>query len=81
MSILYELKNIEHYYDGKKVLNIENLILYKNQIVGFFGPNGSGKSSILHALAGVYMPEKDFPGEDNKLGDFFPREGANKSLI
>lgn len=19
------------------------------------------------------MPEKDFPGEDNKLGDFFPR--------
>ncbi len=36
MSILYELKNIEHYYDGKKVLDIENLILHKNQILGFF---------------------------------------------
>ena len=25
MSLLYELKNIEHFYEGKKVLNIDNL--------------------------------------------------------
>ena len=35
MSSLYELNNIEQYYDGKKVLNIENLSLDKNQIIGF----------------------------------------------
>lgn len=49
MNILYELKNIKHYYDGKKVLDVEHLTLEKNQIVGFFGPNGSGKlTSFLY---------------------------------
>ena len=58
MSILYELKNIEHYYDGKKVLNIENLILHKNQIIGFFGPNGSGKSTLFSLLSFICKPVK-----------------------
>ena len=58
MSILYELKNIEHYYDGKKVLNIENLILHKNQIIGFFGPNGSGKSTLFSLLSFICKPTK-----------------------
>ena len=58
MSILYELKNIEHYYDGKKVLDIENLILHKNQILGFFGPNGSGKSTLFSLLSFICKPIK-----------------------
>ena len=58
MSILYELKNIEHYYDGKKVLNIENLTLYKNRIIGFFGPNGSGKSTLFSLLSFISKPIK-----------------------
>ena len=58
MSILYELKNIEHYYDGKKVLNIENLTLHKNQIIGFFGPNGSGKSTLFSLLSFICKPIK-----------------------
>jgi len=35
MKTLYELKNIKHYYEGKKVLDIEELILEENQIIGF----------------------------------------------
>lgn len=58
MSILYELKNIQHYYDGKKVLNIENLTLHKNQIVGFFGPNGSGKSTLFSLLSFICKATK-----------------------
>ena len=42
-------------------------------LTAILGPNGSGKSTILHALASIYMPEAGFPGEDHKLGDFFPR--------
>ncbi|MFM5836465.1 AAA family ATPase [Aeromonas caviae] len=57
-----------------KCLNdLNELTFTPHALTAILGPNGSGKSSILHALAGVYMPEKDFPGEDNKLGDFFPR--------
>ena len=58
MSILYELKNIEHYYDEKKVLDIENLTLHKNQIIGFFGPNGSGKSTLFSLLSFICKPTK-----------------------
>ena len=58
MSILYELKNIEHYYDEKKVLDIENLTLHKNQIIGFFGRNGSGKSTLFSLLSFICKPTK-----------------------
>ncbi len=47
MSILYELKNIEYFFDEKRVLSIDNLILEENKIIGFFGPNGSGKSTLF----------------------------------
>ena len=47
MSYLYKLKNVEQYYDDKKVLNIDHLTLEDNQIIGLFGPNGSGKSTFI----------------------------------
>jgi len=56
MSCLYKLKNIEQYYDGKKVLNIDDLTLERNQIIGFFGPNGSGKSTLLSLLSFINKP-------------------------
>ena len=51
MANLYELENVEQYYDGRKVLSIDNLILNSNEIVGFFGPNGSGKSTLFSILS------------------------------
>ena len=42
----------------KKVLNIENLILHKNQIIGFFGPNGSGKSTLFFITLFICKPTK-----------------------
>jgi len=56
MSFLYTLQNIEQYYDGKKVLDIEELTLQSNQIIGFFGPNGSGKSTLLSLLSFINKP-------------------------
>lgn len=55
---LYELKNIEQYYDGIKVLSIDNLSLGENQIIGFFGPNGSGKSTLFSILSFINKPAK-----------------------
>ncbi|HHH0823796.1 AAA family ATPase [Yersinia vastinensis] len=57
-----------------KCINELNKISFDpHPLTAILGPNGSGKSTILHALASIYMPEEGFPGEDNKLGDFFPR--------
>jgi len=71
MSCLYKLQNIEQYYDGKKVLNIDNLTLEENQIIGLFGPNGSGKSTLLSLLSFINQPtsgEVSFNGvSNNKL--------------
>lgn len=72
MSKLYELNNIEQYYDNKKVLSIDKLQLDENQIIGFFGPNGSGKSTLLSLLSFIDKPtqgEISFNGIDNKKID------------
>ncbi|RXJ90787.1 hypothetical protein CRV01_06465 [Arcobacter sp. CECT 8983] len=69
MSNIYELKNIEQYYDSKRVLNIEKLSLQRSQIIGFFGPNGSGKSTLFSLLSFINKQTKGeiiFNGIDNK---------------
>lgn len=58
MSYLYELKNIEQFYDGKQVLNIKHLKLEENKIIGIFGPNGSGKSTLFSLLSFISKASK-----------------------
>ncbi|EMQ0910302.1 AAA family ATPase [Klebsiella michiganensis] len=70
----------------KCVNELNEIFFHPHSLTAILGPNGSGKSTILHALASIYMPEEGFPGEDNKLGDFFPRSpqaewnGSNFSI-
>lgn len=72
MSKIYELKDIEQYYDGRKVLSIKNLVLEENKIIGFFGPNGSGKSTLFSLLSFVNKQTNGqilFDGIDNRYLD------------
>ncbi|HHL1541497.1 TPA: AAA family ATPase [Klebsiella pneumoniae] len=55
----------------KCINELNEIFFHPHPLTAILGPNGSGKSTILHALASIYMPEAGFPGEDNKLGDFF----------
>ena len=76
MSYLYKLDNVEQFYEGKKVLNIDSLILEDNQIIGFFGPNGSGKSTLFSLLSFINKPtsgEIQFNGISNKKMDLDTR--------
>ena len=76
MSCLYKLQNVEQYYDGKKVLNIDSLTLEDNKIIGFFGPNGSGKSTLLSLLSFINKPtsgEISFKGLSNNELDVLAR--------
>ena len=79
MSSLYELNNIEQYFDGKKVLSIDNLHLENNKITGFFGPNGSGKSTLFSLLSFICKPTKgeiSFNGICNKKIDLETKQSV-----
>lgn len=77
MKTLYELNGIEQYYEGRKVLSIDNLTLEENQIVGFFGPNGSGKSTLFSLLSFADKPTQGsilFEGVDGEHIDLEMRQ-------
>lgn len=52
----YHLKDIQHYYGDKKVLDIDDLKIKTGSITGLTGPNGSGKSTLLKLLAFAQKP-------------------------
>lgn len=79
MNSLYKLTNIEQYYDGRKVLDVKNLSLEENQIIGFFGPNGSGKSTLFSILSFINTQSSgilEYNGMDNKKLDFKTRQSV-----
>jgi tungstate transport system ATP-binding protein len=79
MSNLYELNNIEQYYDGKKILSVDALCLEENQIIGFFGPNGSGKSTLFSLLSFICKPTRGeilFNGICNKKIDLETKQSV-----
>jgi tungstate transport system ATP-binding protein len=53
---LYRIQNIDHYYDDKQVLSIEDVSIPAATITGLIGPNGSGKSTLLKLLAFLEEP-------------------------
>ena len=53
------LSNIKFYYNlnsEKPTIDIDNLIIKKGEIIGFFGKSGSGKSTLIDVLMGVLHP-------------------------
>lgn len=57
-KMLLELKDIEKRYEGKLVLAVEQLKIYKNERIGIVGGNGQGKSTLLNIIAGEIKPDK-----------------------
>ena len=55
-NMLYELKNIKRYYNGRCALSINHLAIEGGQIYALVGPNGSGKTTLLRILAFLDEP-------------------------
>ncbi|MFH2060553.1 MAG: energy-coupling factor ABC transporter ATP-binding protein [Pseudomonadota bacterium] len=55
---IYQLKDIQHYYGKKQVLDIKAFEISKGSITGLIGPNGSGKTTLLKLLAFAQKPTK-----------------------
>ncbi|MCF7936722.1 MAG: ATP-binding cassette domain-containing protein [Synergistales bacterium] len=56
MNPIYRIKGLEHYYSGRKVLQITDLEIRQGEILGILGPNGSGKSTLLRVLSFLEEP-------------------------
>lgn len=60
MVYIFSIRNLTKVYNGKKVLDIEELELEAGKITGIIGPSGAGKSTLLYILNGL---EKATSGE------------------
>lgn len=65
MEDMIKIKNIVKSFDGKKVLEIQNLTIKKGSIVTVLGHNGSGKSTLLKIISGLIYQDE---GEIDVLG-------------
>ena len=58
METLYDLRNIDHRYDGSPVLTIDAWRIEADTVTGIAGPNGSGKSTLLSLLGLITSPTR-----------------------
>lgn len=53
-----EVRNLIHEYDGKRVLSVSRLGIYRGEIFAVIGPNGAGKSTLLRILNLLEKPSR-----------------------
>ena len=59
------INNLNHFYDGSKVLSDIDLEIMDGQILTIIGPSGCGKSTLLRLIGGL---EKPSSGEIIQIG-------------
>lgn len=52
------LKSMTKEYEGRKVLDIEELLIEDGALCGIIGPNGAGKSTLVNIIAGLLKPSQ-----------------------
>lgn len=79
-NALVQLRNIEKYYNKKRVLTIDSMNLCYNDFIALRGENGAGKSTLLKILAGISIPnagKRQISPQYNKLNSaYIPQSGG-----
>ena len=52
MFLLFEVINLEKYFEDRLILNVKNFKMHRGDKIGFVGNNGLGKSTFMDILAG-----------------------------
>lgn len=74
---IYRLQGVTKAYDGRRVLEIDALDIYRGEIFALVGPSGSGKSTLLRLLNFLEPPttgEIRFQGLPFNAGTEMPLE-------
>ena len=50
MDFVYRLLNVSKEYEGRRVLQVENLKIGRSEVFALVGPSGAGKSTLLRLL-------------------------------
>lgn len=58
MSYIFSISDLRKDYNGRTVLNINELNIQTGQITTIIGPSGSGKSTLINLMNGVEFPTK-----------------------
>lgn len=53
---VYQLTQVQHAYEGRRVLDIADLSIRRGEILALVGPSGAGKSTLLRLLNFLELP-------------------------
>lgn len=66
-SPVFELRNIDYFFDNKHVLENINIKINKGEFLAIVGPNGAGKSTLLKIILGLLPMQKGEIYAEGKL--------------
>lgn len=71
--IIYHLRNLSQSYQGRTIVQIEQLEIYQGEILALVGPSGAGKSTLLRLLNFLERPSQGVLSfEQNSLNGTAP---------
>lgn len=73
---MIEFKNINKFFNDKKILDNVSLNIHSNEIYGLLGPNGAGKTTLIMILLG-----RVFSSNGDVFFDNFKLNSKNKSVL
>lgn len=56
MTPIYRLQNVQQTYNGRRVLDIDQLEIGRGEVLALVGPSGAGKSTLLRLLNFLERP-------------------------